>query len=194
MNNFTLRKTQGNELKALKVAIEDLLQKMNNLTFSDSEEALEDLEKIKVGLEIVQSSLNGLRRQSTRIMGFSRKLRTDRSSEFESELGRVSNLRNEFSLLQNQLTRLKNSLPGLQNMIVNSINSSANIGQRTLDHLNEIRQKSEFKTTFSNLVSVAPRDAVVENLKPQIPGGGDIMFAISTLAALIFSFIRKSKP
>jgi DNA repair exonuclease SbcCD ATPase subunit len=186
MNNFIIQNIHRNEIRRLSLAINNLLREKDNLNFSDNEEALDDVYKIMGAIKNLKSRLNRLRINDTRIMGLSRNQSAGRDGGFESQLGHLL-------LLQNQLNKLESSLQGIEERILRAINHPANVGQRIQEHLNEIKQKKDTYKQFPQMHSSDPQDAVLNNIKPQIPDGGDILLACASLCTLIFSFKKKSK-
>lgn len=192
MSSFLIRNAQRNQLRDLQLAINGLLQRKASLTFGNSEEALDDLIKIEAGLKLVQQSINGARKD-TRVSGFSSKQRRGRNAEFESELGRVGQMRGELSLLQNQLSQLEKSLPAIRHMIQGRLNSPVQQSSNVLDHLSEVQKKHDSYKHLIKSVSQPPKDSILEMPSPQLAGVADLPLAMATLAAFIYAFLKKSR-
>lgn len=192
MNTFLARNAQRNQLRDLQLAINALLQRRSSLTFSNNEEALDDLQKIEEGVKLVQQCINGARRDN-RVMGFSRKQRTGRNAEFESELGRVGQMRGELALLQSQLHQLESSIPVIRKRIVEGMNSPMQVSSNILDHLDELKKKKESYTNLSKIISQVPKDSIIESSKPPPAPGGDLALALAALASFIYAFLKRSR-
>jgi predicted nucleic acid-binding Zn-ribbon protein len=188
MNTAYIRSTQAREIMTLKRAINQLHQKTLDLTFSDKKEALKDVNNIEHRMKDVQNILLTFRRD-IRVIGFSTKQRTEREAAFESDLGRVGQLKGELIHLQNQLSQLENQVLILKGKIGNATNSSPHIGKRVIDHLDEIKQKNK---AYSKDIAIVPHNSILPESKPHM-NGADLAFASAALAAIIFTFLNKNK-
>lgn len=191
MGNFLEISRQHNELRKLKMAINSFQQEITNLKAgfngkikSSDEDLIEHLFKIDSEIEQLLRVIKGTRiRVSTSATG------KRRNSAFESELGRVGQLKGELFLLKSQLLQLKKKLPELLNKLADKMNSPMNTGAKSLEHLQDMVKAKTKQASIQKHVSASPYDAIQ---KPSVQAAGLDGIVIG-LIALLYLVLAKMK-
>ena len=191
MGNFLVKSGQQNELKKLKMAMLNFRTEIKKLSvgytgkvFSEDEGLIKQLVQIDVKIEQTLKMMNGLRKGI--LVGYA-PAGKGRSSIFESELGRVGQMRGELVLLQQQLIQLKEEVSGLLSKLFEGLHDPMKTGQKTLEHIKEL---SKIKMEYENLQQVPGSHDTIHLPNAPTPG---LDGAMISLTALLFFFLANWK-
>lgn len=152
----------------------------------DDADLIENLLQLSTEIDHLLKRLNNMRRDLR--VGASPAGR-GRDSVFESELGRVGQLRGEFSLLQNQLLQLKQEIPDLLSKLVDRNNNPINTGGKNLEQMQETAKNKVTLAGLQQHLSQSPYDTIQTIPVQSIGFDG----AIIGLTALLYLVLAKMK-